>query len=342
MGIRPTAGIVLALMLVCLGLTACSRPDPVLVALLVPTANAERWETIDEPAFRARVEQTCRGCEYTTYSADGDASLQGEQFDEAIDDGADLVVLAAVDAAEAESWVDDTEVPVLAYDRFVTGATYFVSHDTDQIGVLQAQTIVDELDGQGRVLMVNGAVDDPNAAAVKRAAHGVIDASDLVVVDEIDPLTSSAEEAHDWVATALTQAGPRTIDAVYAANDVQAGGVVDALREAGLGGRDVPVVTGQDADLDAVRRLVTGEQTMTVYTSIREQAHQAADIAVAVLAGEEVEGGEDHEGVRAWIFDPQAVSLQTLTDTVVREGLWSIGDICEGAVRARCERLGLS
>lgn len=339
---RPKVGLLLALMLVCLGLTACSRADPVLVALLLPTAHAERWETIDEPAFRARVEQTCRGCEYATYSADGDAALQGEQFSEAIDDGADLVVLGAVDAAEAESWVDDTDVPVLAYDRFVTGATYYVSHDTDRIGVLQAQTIVDELDGQGRVLMVNGAVDDPNAAAIKRAAHQVIDGSDLVVVDELDPSTWSAEEAQDWVATALTQAGPRTIDAVYAANDVQAGGVANALREAGLGRSGFPVVTGQDADLEAVRRLVTGEQTMTVYKSIREQAHQAADIAVAVLTGEAVEGGEDREGARAWIFDPQAVTLQNLTDTVVRDGVWSLGDICVDDVRARCERLGLS
>ncbi|MDP3894982.1 substrate-binding domain-containing protein [Nocardioides sp.] len=339
---RDSAGILLALALICVGLTSCTRTDPVLVTLLLPTAEVPRWESVDEPAFRARLQRTCRGCEYVTHNAEGDVDRQGEQFDAAVRDGADLIVLAPLDAAAAESWVAGTEVPVLAYGTLIAGATYHVSHDIEQVGRLQAESIVDDLDGRGRLLMINGGADDPDTALLKQAAHEVIDASDLEVVDELDPPDGSAEEARDWVADALQQAGSGTIDAIYVAHDAQAGGVAEALQGAGLGRAELPLVTGQGAELDAVRRLVTGEQSMTVHTSLRDQAQQAADIAVAVLANEDVEGGEDHEGLRAWFFEPQAVTLDNLADTVVRDGLWPAAEICQGRARRPCERFGLN
>lgn len=330
----------LALVLSCLVLTSCTEEDPVLVGLLLPGDEAERWEGVDQPEFEDRVARTCRGCEVSAHHAGEDPQEQAEQLAEVLDAGADVLVVAAVDPAAMAERLADVEVPVVAYDRMLEGADYHVSSDADRIGRLQARAVVEATDGSGRILMVNGPSSDPNAEAIREAAHEVIDDSGLRVVAERDPDDWSSAQARDWVASQLEERGPDSISAIYAANDVQAAGAASALDGAGVAVRDYPAITGQDAELAAVRRLVTGEQTMTVHKSLHEQARRAADIAVSEMTDGEVSGGTDLEGTRSWILQPRAVTLDNLTETVVKDGFHSLEEICRGRVADRCRELG--
>ena len=323
-------------------MSACQQePDTTLVAFLLAGSNSTRWEQWDEPSFRARVELTCPRCEYVTRNAEGDPATQVRQLDQVLADGADVIVLNAVTAERGEELVQTAgSVPVVAYDRFVAGADYYVSYDADAIGLRMARAAVAGLEPRSGVLIVNGAQTDPNGVAIKKAVHQVLAAKRMKVLAELDPESWSADEARVWVEKQL--AGRQTgVAAILAANDAQAQGVAEALTASGVGPRAWPVVTGQDADLEALRRIVAGQQTLTVYKSFPREAEQAADIAVALATGGTVTGAEPVEGVDSFIFEPVVVTLQNLTDTVVRDGIYSTEQLCAGDLEERCTELGL-
>ena len=316
--------------------------QPTQIALLLASDVADRWVSADEPAFRKQIKRTCRGCEYVTMNAQGDVDTQAEQFKEALDGGADVIVLNPVDTERAEELIATAgSVPVVAYDRFVPGADYYVSYDATTTGTLQAQATVTALAGSGRFLVVNGAQTDANGVAIKRARTEVFAETKLEVLAELDPSTWSADEAGAWVTEQLKEHPIRTIDAIVAANDGQAEGIIAALRAAGVDPGRIPFITGQDAELEALRRIVRGEQAMTVYKPIAAEARRAADIAVTLVTGGLVTGTTDYEGVPSFVFEPRAVAVDNLTNTVVRDGLYTAAEICDAATVARCEELGI-
>ncbi len=327
-------------LLLAAGLTGCKTEDHAVIALLLPDSVSTRWEAEDRPAFEAAVEAACATCVVNVYNAGTDADTQRDQLAEAKDEGADVIVLAAVDSAAGESMVEAADTtPVIAYDRFVNGADYYVSFDGSEVGTLQAEALVEASSKAPRILMLNGAPDDANAVALKLAAHQVFDDAGVKVLAEDDPVDWHADTAEAWVTEQLDKLGGNRIDAVYAANDTQAEGVAAAFRKTDL---EIPVITGQDAELAALQRIIAGDQTMTVYKSIPDEAERAAEIAVDLLAGKKVEGVEDHEGVPSVIFDPVAVTIANLTDTVVRDGVVTIDELCTPELRADCEALGIA
>ncbi len=310
-----------------------------MIAFLLPDSASSRWENVDRTEFQAAVEASCPDCQVRAYNADGDADTQQDQLAQAKDDGADVVVLAAVEADAGESMVEAAgEIPVIAYDRFVNGADYHVSFDGSRVGTLQAEALVDASRKAPRILMINGAVGDTNATAMKLAAHEAFDEAGVRILAEEDLADSDPDTAETWVTEQLDALAEDRIDGVYAANDTQAEGVAAAFRKAD---RRVPVITGQDAELTALQRIITGEQTMTVYKSFPDEADRAAEIAVNLLDGNDVEGVEDYEGVPSVIFDPAPVTIANLTDTVVRDGAVTIDEMCTPALRKRCEALGI-
>ncbi len=325
------------------GLAACSAPpDPTLIAFLMGSSSAPRWTTADEPAFRDRVDLTCPDCEYVTRNAAGDPERQQRQLDEVLDQGADVIVLNAVTAELGEQLVVRAgDVPVVAYDRFVAGADYYVSFNASVTGTLAARAVVRRVGKGASVLLLNGAQTDANGVAMKTAVHEVFDDAGVRIVAEKDPVTWSADEAQAWVEAQLRRHPPRTLDAIVVANDTQATGVAQVLTEAGLPVADWPVITGQDANLDALRRLVTGRQTLTIYKSFPQEAEQAADIAVTLVTGGEPTDTTPVEGVPAYIFRPQVVTLDNLADTVIRDGVVDPEELCAGPVLRRCEQIGL-
>ena len=328
------------MLLLAAGLSGCQSEDRQVIAFLLPDSASSRWEDVDRTEFQAAVEASCADCVVKVYNAGGDADTQQDQLGQAKEDDADVFVLAAVDTDVGESMVEAAgETPVIAYDRFINGADYHVSFDGSQVGALQAEALLKASRKAPRILMLNGAVGDTNATAMKLAAHKAFDDAGVEILAEEDLADSDPGTAEAWVTEQLEALGNDRIDAVYAANDTQAEGVAAAFRKAS---RRVPVITGQDSELTALQRIITGEQTMTVYKSFPDQADRAAEIAVDLLDGNDVEGVEDYEGVPSVIFDPAPVTIANLTNTVVRDGAVTIDEMCTLELRKRCEELGIS
>lgn len=316
------------------------------IALLLPDAKTARYETFDRPIFEARVAEL--GDYEVLYSnADGDATKQQQQAESALAAGADVLVLDAFDTQAAVSIVlsaNAQDVPVISYDRLIAGGelAYYISFDNELVGDLQATEFVRALEDDGRgsggVLMVNGSPTDSNAAQFKAGATEVIQSSDLRVLAAYDTPGWSPEKAQEWVAGQIAQYGDEIVG-VYAANDGVAGGAISALKAANV--EPFPVVTGQDAELSAIQRLLTGDQQMTVYKAIRPQAERAADVAVALIRGEQIEAPLEIQGTPSTLLEPVAVTMDNIAETVIADGFWSVEDICTPALAAACEAAGI-
>lgn len=316
------------------------------IALLLPDAKTARYETFDRPYFEDRVAEL--GDFRVLYSnADQDAAKQQQQAEAALTGGAGVLVLDPVDANAAVTIVREANaqgVPVISYDRLIAGGdlAYYVSFDNEKVGQLQAAALTEALqetgEEQGGILMVNGSPTDSNAALFKTGALEVIEEAELDVLASFDTPEWSPDLAQEWVAGQIAQYGDR-IAAVYAANDATAGGAVAALRAGNV--TPFPIVTGQDAELTAIQRILTGDQYMTVYKAIRPQAERAADVAVALLRDEEVTAPMTVAGTPTTLLDPVAVTLENIADTVVADGFWTVADICTAEYADACEEAGL-
>lgn len=334
------------------GLAACGANDEggssggsATIALLLPESATTRYEAFDRPLFEAKVGDLCSGCEVKYYNADQDQDKQAGQVDDAISQGVDVIVLDPVNGEAAAAKVADAQaadIPVIAYDRFIDGADYYMSFDNNKVGQLQAQALVDAVGGSGDILMLNGAPDDPNAAQFKEGAHSVLEDSELNIVAEYDNPDWSPENAEQFTTDQLGKTDPSSLAGVYAANDGQAGGVIAALTGAGVAPDALPPVTGQDAELAAIQRIVAGEQYMTVYKPIPVEAEKAAEVAVLIGNGDEVTDTTDFEGVPSFIFTPVVVTKDNVADTVVKDEFYSVDDICTDDYAEACSAAGLT
>ncbi len=240
------------------------------------------------------------------------------------------------------SSAQEADIPVIAYDRFIDGSDYYMSFDNAQVGKLQAESLVEAVGGSGGILMLNGAPTDPNAAQFKEGAHSVLDSSGVDILAEYDNPDWSPDNAQQWTTDQLGKYEPAEVKGVYAANDGQAGGVVAALTGAGISADALPPITGQDAELAAIQRIVAGEQYMTIYKPIKVEAEKAAEIAVQLANDEKITGTEDFQGVASFIFDPIVVTQDNVADTVVKDGFYSVDDICTENYADACTQAGLS
>ncbi len=150
------------------------------------------------------------------YNADQDEAKQAQQMTTALDQGADVVVLDPVNGEGATGMVDEAkgqDVPVIAYDRFIENADYYMSFDNETVGKMQAQALVDAMGDKGDILMLNGAPSDPNAAQFKAGAHSVLDGSGVKILAEYDNPDWSPENAQQWTTDQLNKYDPASIGA---------------------------------------------------------------------------------------------------------------------------------
>ncbi|MCV2395444.1 substrate-binding domain-containing protein [Actinotalea sp. M2MS4P-6] len=337
---------------VVLALVGCAPTAPAsggggpTIALLLPESKTSRYESIDRPVFEQVVGERCPDCTVLYANAAQDAAAQQAQAESALTQGAAVLVLDAVDASAARSIVTQAEsrgVSVIAYDRFIADAPvdYLVAYDASLVGELQAEALVAAIGrhepNQG-ILVVNGAATDPNAIAQQEGAARVLPASGVAVLASYDTPDWSPDKAQEWVQGQLTQYAGRVVG-VLAANDGTAAGAIAALHGAGL--NPVPPVTGQDAELAAVQRIVAGDQEMTVYKSISQQARTAAELAVRLARGEEPSSSVRVDGVPAVLLAPVAVTREDVADVIVDGGVYTVEQICTAPYRQACEELGL-
>ena len=263
------------------------------IALLLPESKTARYESQDRPNFEKKVAELCPDCEIIYSNADQDPAKQQQQAEAALTKGAKVMVLDPVDAASAGAIVaraKQSQVPVISYDRLITDADidYYISFDNEQVGKLQGESLQARLEkdgnGDGTIVMINGAPTDNNAKLFKQGATSVFDQSDLKVGKSYDTPDWSPDKAQQEMEQAITALGKDGFVGVYAANDGTAGGAIAAMKGNGIDPKTIPS-TGQDAELAAIQRILAGEQYMTVYKAIIPEAEQAAELAVVAREG---------------------------------------------------------
>ena len=332
-----------------LALAGCGPADEgATIAFLMPDATTERWESIDRTTMEHVVAQRCPTCTFRYANAREDALTQREQAESLLADGADVLVLTAVDGASALSIVAEATsrgVPVIAYDRFLASpdVAFYVSFDPRRVGRIQGDALVAELAARGQedggILLVGGAATDPNAAGARAGLDDALAGTAHRVLAEIDVPGWSPDLARGWVADQLARVGTENVAGVWAANDALAAGAVSALLAAGAD--PLPVVTGQDAELSAVQRILAGQQTMTVYKAIAQQARTAAEIAVTISRGEPPVAPSRVEGVPAVLLTPTGVDRDDIASILVGGGVLAVDDICTPTFAQACTDAGL-
>jgi D-xylose transport system substrate-binding protein len=322
------------------------------VALLLPETKTARYESQDRPMFEAKIKQLCASCEVLYSNANQVAATQLNQAESAITNGAKVLVLDPVDADAAGAIVvkaNAANIPVISYDRLISNSdiAYYISFDNEAVGKLQGDALVKKLKDDkktGQVVMINGSATDPNAAQFKKGAHSALDSSGFAIGREYDTPEWSPDNAQKQMEQAITALGKDKIVGVYAANDGTASGAIAALKSAGF--NPLPPVTGQDAELAGIQRVIAGEQYMTVYKAIKPQAEQAAELAAALAKGEKpnmdfkkVNNGK--KDVDSIVLTPVAVTKENVKDTVVKDGFWTVAQICTDQYKAACAAAGL-
>ena len=127
---------------------------------------------------------------------------------------------------------------------------------------------------------------------------------------------------------------------VYAANDGTAGGAIAALKGGGV--NPLPPVTGQDAELAAIQRIIAGDQALTIYKAIKPEAEDAAKAAIALANKQKPDSSADKEGVPATLLDPVVVTKDNIKDTIIADGFYKAADVCTSEYAAACTELGIS
>jgi D-xylose transport system substrate-binding protein len=303
-----------------------AAPKKIRIGLSLDTLKEERWQK-DRDIFIAEAKK--RGAEVMVQAANGDDALQVSQSENLLSQGIDVLVIVPHNAEACATIVNSakkSKVPTIAYDRLIKNCNLdlYISFDNEKVGYLQASYIT-KLVPTGTYAYIGGAPSDNNAYMLKAGAMKVL--NPLVKAGKIklayDQFTNDwkPEIAQSNMENCLTKLNNK-IDAVVAANDGTAGGIIQALTEQKLAGK-VPV-SGQDADLAACQRIAEGTQTMTVYKPIRKIAKAAAAAAVRlakkrrVKTSKKVNNGKINVPFLA--LNPIAVDKKNIYNVIVKGG----------------------
>ncbi|GIK58455.1 MAG: sugar ABC transporter substrate-binding protein [Chloroflexota bacterium] len=321
------------------------------IAVLLPdSASSARWEADDRRFFEAAFEAA--GVKYTIVNAEGDARMQQTQAEQAITNGAKVILLVNLDSGSGAAIIAQAReagVKVIDYDRLTIegpGADVYVSFDNVSVGRLMGETlepIINALPADPkRVVQLNGSPTDNNATLFREGYFSVAsphyEAGDWELVDDQAVPGWDNQQALVIFEQILTAAGG-DVDAVFAANDGLANSVISALKSQGL---DPLPLSGQDATAAGIQNILSGWQTMTVYKPIKLEADAAAAAAVALLCGEDVStltsdtlnnGTNDIPFIK---LTPIAVTKENIAETVIADGFRTWEEICLGEFAQYC------
>ncbi|WP_432486869.1 sugar ABC transporter substrate-binding protein [Kineococcus sp. SYSU DK018] len=318
------------------------------VAFLAPSTSM-RALAYDYPNFAVQLQERCPECVVDLHTA-ADQAEQNRQAAQAVADGAEALVVVAADGAQAAELVTragSAGVPVVAYDRLIRDVPldYYVSFDGGAVGELGGRAILDavgERAGEGVVVMLQGDPGDNNAGLFAAGAHSVLDGR-VTIAAERSVAGWSADQAEVEMAAALRELGGRPLLGVYTAYDGLAAGALEALTDAGYSG--VPI-TGQDAEVGALQRILAGTQTMTVFKDLPAQARATADLVADVLSGAEpgttttTDNGAG--SVPTVLLQPEAVGKAEIRSKVLESGYTTAEALCAGSASALCQEAGIT
>ncbi len=352
-------GLAAALLTVAGVMTACSATDPssgsssngaaaaqgFKIGLLLPDETSTRYETQDKPDFVAAVKAECPTCEVLYANANQDASKQQQQAQSMLTQGVKALVVDPWDGVAAASIVNSAaaqNVPVIAYDRIIQSPklSFVISNNYVKVGELQGQALVEKLQkdnvpaGSG-IVMINGASTDNNAVNIQKGALSKIEPAGYKVLSHVE--TWDPPTAQQFAGSQIAKFGTQ-IKAIYTANDGNAQAAISAMKAAGMA---LVPTTGLDATLAGIQSILAGQQYMTVYNSFKGEATQAAKVAVALAQGHKVSSTDKVNGIPAFLQQPQAVTIDTIQSTVVKDGVYKVSDICTAQFAAACTANGI-
>jgi D-xylose transport system substrate-binding protein len=326
------------------------------VAVLLPdTQSSVRWETADRPLLEESFKAA--GVPVEIQNAQGDKSTQQQQAEQAITNGAKIILLTNLDSgsgAAIESTAKARGVKVIDYDRLTLKgkADYYVSFDNVKVGELQGQGLVDCLGKSGiskpKIAELNGSPDDNNATLFAQGYNSVLDpmykdGKAEKVADQAVPGWDNQQAL--TIFEQMLQKTSNKIDGVLAANDGLANSVVSALKSRKL--KQLPV-TGQDATTQGLQNILTGDQCMTVYKAIKKEADAAAQLAIALSKGTQppagLVNGKVNDTVRdvpSVLLTPVSVTKDNIKDTVLADGFVKRDELCAGKFAKACQEAGI-
>ena len=333
----------------------CESPEsePVLVGVLMPTKSLQRWNQ-DGTNIKMMLEEY--GYNVELYYAENDVAQQLNQFLDLLDKGAKIIIVAAVDGSALSRYlkdIDNDKVTVIAYDRMLLNTDavdYYTSFDSEQIGRMQAEYIVDALnldkDGQGsyNLEVFAGSPDDDNSRLLNKGSLEVlkpyIQSGRLIVKSGIGALHE------DWMQIGIMEwkalnaqirmknllkgyYEDEAIDAVLAPNDSLAAGIIHALEKDGYETADksFPIITGQDCDIENVKYIIEGKQSMSVFKDTRLLAKVAAEIVDAIITGKEIPINEmrtnNYKDVPSYMVDATLTDKKNYEQVLVESGYYT-------------------
>jgi D-xylose transport system substrate-binding protein len=322
------------------------------VAVLLPDSKSSvRWETLDRPLLKKALE--AEGMKATIQNAEGDKSTQQQQAEQAITNGAKVLLLVNLDSGSGAAIAANAKsqgVKVIDYDRLTLkgDSDYYVSFDNEKVGKLQGQGLVDCLGNKkgAQVAELNGSPTDNNATLFKKGYDSVLqpkfdDGTYKKVADQSVP---------DWdnqkaltIFEQILQKQSNKIDGVLAANDGLGNAAISALKQRKL--PQIPV-TGQDATLQGIQNIVSGDQCMTVYKALKKEADAAAKLAATLAKGGKASEAtasvnNGNKDVPAVLLEPVPVTKDNIKDYFGAPDYPKKEEICAGKLAAKCSAAGL-
>lgn len=319
------------------------------VGVLLPESDSSaRYEAYDRPLLEREIKAAVPGVTIQYANANNNAGTQQNQAEAALTKGACILVVDPNDSDQASVIVQQAKasgVPVIAYDRLIQDAdtAFYVSFDNERVGELQGQYIADQVKAGtikkgATIAMINGSQTDNNALLFRKGAlkalQPLIDSGDLkLVFDQYTPNWDNAR-AQSLMEGVLTKEGNK-VDVAYVANDGMANTVIAALRAQKLNGK--VLVTGQDATVTGIQNILTGDQAITIYKPIVEEAKATARLVAALSNGEDVSslinGQTEVKGggkIASVLETPIVVDQKNVESTVVKDGFLTKQQICSG------------
>ncbi|SES20035.1 xylose-binding protein [Gracilibacillus ureilyticus] len=298
--------------------------EKVYVGFAIDTLKEDRWYR-DKEFVEKKVTEL--GGNIKTLAANGNQDVQIEQVKLLINEGIDVLIIVPSNseaASKATKLAQESGVKVIAYDKLILGTPldYYVSFDNEKVGEIQAQIVLDQID-EGNFAYIGGSETDNNAHLVRDGAMSIlqplIDSGKInLVYDEFtkDWSKDIAEENINKFLSSNTV----TIDGIVTAYDGLAEGALAALGEqAG----HIPI-SGQDAELNAIKRIIDGTQTGTVYKPIEALANQASILAMDIASGKDISTNatvnNGNMDVPTILLEPVQVTKENINETIIESG----------------------
>jgi D-xylose transport system substrate-binding protein len=324
------------------------------VGLALPENQTTRYEAVDRPKIVAKIKQLCAKCSVDYENAVQNANTQQQQIQTLINDGDKVIIVDAVDFKAIQPSIEAAHkkgIKIVAYDRLAQGPVdAYVSFDNTKVGEQQGTALLaamgDKAKPSSKIVMVNGDPGDPNAAQFKAGALSVLKGK-VDIAATYDTTGWLATNANQEVAGAVSKIGAKNVAAVYSANDGMAAGIISALQTKHVS--PIPPVSGQDAQIDGVQRVLAGTQSFTIFKPYVDEANTAATMAIDLVTGKSLSGVADTKQSSATKKDIPSKLIPTivLTDknvkqTVIASGLYTASAICTTQYKAACAKAGLN